>query len=540
MKKVFYVLFAVSMIAAISCNKEIVNNSVEDQPENNTEVVSPVLSYPTIGVSAEGTTKAALDNSLNLIWKTGDKIGVRVYKGTTYIGTDSGSGYEAKDIDWNLSSGQETPSGIFSSSEALDKWHHWSYAAFYPANEGKGDSGNNVGGDSNVYIRYQTSYDGYVSGTSLMPMVANLNVDGLEGRPEKISLKHVGGSVIITLDNVPAEANKITLTVNQNITGWGCVNPANAGTAEITSASLTDGGKTVTLNFAEGAAVRDGMVFNFPVPTLVAPTITINLYRDNTLLWTKSTASAQADITRAGCLQMPTLIVPDMNYYSIYILDDTGWSGSDRALYIWDPSDNHDMGAWPGQKAIKTETISGKVYYKFLLPGSHSGTKYRMKFSNNGGGSESGVLFLNTLASTKSLYFRVTSKGAVTITDTADPEEVDLSNVSLLFKKNGNIDPVKIHYWECLLGSTSWPGVDLETETINGITYYKKSFTLGSDITGAQYKIIINDGNGTQSNDSIGYFDSFIWNGEFYFDVNNSGEACTKFDMSETAHPRWQ
>lgn len=544
MKKLYYITLSIALVAMVACGKESLSTLKEDNQIASQEDV--ILDYPTISVKAEETTKATLNGSLRVEWQTGDKIGVRVYKGTTYDGTDSGSSYPAQDIDWNLSKGEGTTNAAFTSSVALDQYHHWSYAAFYPANDGKGlDSetgGNNISNDTKrVYFHYQASYDNYVFGSTLMPMVANLNTDGLDKRPENISFKHVGGAVIITLNNVPAAANKISLTANQTITGWGSVNPANAGTASIASGDLGNPkGSTVTLSFAAGTDTRNGLVFNFPVPTLTAPTITIRLYHDNTLLWEKTTPNAQPDVPRKGCLQMPALSVPDMDYYTLYILDDTGWDGTDRALYIWNGSDdNKDMGEWPGQKSIGTETISGNKYYKFILPVSKSGSKYRMIFNNNNNGKQAGNLYLNTLSSTKSLYFRVSEKGAVMITNTASPESINLRSVKLYFKGSETPTPTHLHAWGDgdIKTTEAWPGASMTKETINSVDYYYKAFTSKTaDFTEQSFTMVLSNNAANQTGDISVTLNSFLWNGEYFFSGFSSGNTSITYDQDP---PRW-
>ena len=200
MKK-YFILFT-CFLAAVACNKESKNIT---------------LVRPTITVSTETPvtppTMATLDDAdvngdCTMLWSTGDKIGVHVYPGTS-VGRDYG-GYNTS---WTVDGADNgKASGSFTCDIGLDGSHNYSYAAYYPYGD------HNIGGDANFYCVYKQSYDGYVPGTVIAPMVANMNADngGLDRKSTDIALKHVGAMVKVTLNGVPAEANKIVLTISNN------------------------------------------------------------------------------------------------------------------------------------------------------------------------------------------------------------------------------------------------------------------------------------------------------------------------------------
>ncbi len=391
------VILCMATLIAFSCAKEVTNVS-ESLPETNSQ------ESPSLKVSVEEATKASFDEDYKVQWETGEEIKVRVYKGSEYKGTDSGSKYQAKDMTWTLDA--ET-SGSFKPSEDIDQWHHWGYAAFYPCFD------NNISGYNGVaYFHFQSTYNSYNPGTMLMPMVANMkNGDTYETRPSTASFMHVGSAIIVTLDKVPASANKITLTVNQNITGWGGINPADAGTDYISSSELSgdDLGTTITINFEQGTEVRDGLKFIFPVPTLTDPTLTLNLYSDNRPIMHIGPTKAQPSLGRADCLIMPTIDVSERlieNTITVYIKDNTGWSN--RALHFWKDGDVQTI--WPGISSSGTKEMYYSTYYKFELPASIKGKKYNLIYNNTsyGEGNQTGTYEI-TFGEDNTYYLKATS-----------------------------------------------------------------------------------------------------------------------------------
>ena len=361
MKKIFYFL-AIGTMMAVACNKETI------------EPASPATQKVTISASSE-VTKADLTSSNQIVWALNDEIAVRLYKGTAITGTDTGSGFEAKDSRWVLDAadagkaqGNFTYNGALG---ALDQWHHWGYAAFYPVFD------SNTGGDGKIYIHYQDYYENYESGRLLMPVVANMNYspDGLEGRPTDISFKHVGAGVKVTLKDIPAAANQVSLTVpGKNIKGWYNIDPANAGASAAVpnNATLDDALSTVYIKFATASSKRT-MTFVFPVPVTELPDGTnIKLYYgdypNDVVFWTK-TGKNLPELKRGELYDMGEITVdkdPDANvtlYFGLTLTDETGLKFCSEAL---------GTAAWPGSDIDMTdyEVIAGKKYFKYTLKAS--------------------------------------------------------------------------------------------------------------------------------------------------------------------------
>lgn len=313
MKKV---LFAITFgaIIVVGCKKE------QGAPQH------PVLQTVSLrasgeafdGVNLDGTTKGTMDTDGTFRWAAGDMIGVRLYKGAAYLGSDPVSDYDAWDSEFLLNDASAgNPSGVFTCTTSIDEEVHWGYAAYYPKFS---NSINNI--DGKVYFELKKTYDNYTSGSCLMPMVANLNdpdKGGVNGRPGDMKLKHVGAGVRVTLKDVPVEANQASLTVTGKniVNGTGNtarygVNPANAGTDFI---SATDGTEnTVYLKFATASEKRD-ITFIFPLPTVdLSGGIELKLYYNDGTdehkeFWRRKASTLPA-LTRGQLLDMPSLTVP--------------------------------------------------------------------------------------------------------------------------------------------------------------------------------------------------------------------------------------
>lgn len=306
MKKILFAI-ALGAIMVVSCTKELENNTSAGQTVTIRATSEPYTEIDPNGVVTKGT----LDAEGHFIWATGDEIGVRLYKGDNY--NETNSGFTPKDATFILSGDGGSSEGTFtySGSESLD-WVNWGYAAFYP----KFDS--NISNENgNVYFHLKNFYDGYVSGTCLMPMVANASGVGVY-RPSAFSFKHVGAGLRVTLKDVPADAIQASLTVTgKNIAAWYGVNPANAGTDCIAATDGTD--DTVYLKFGTASEKRD-ITLIFPLPTVdLSGGITLKLYYDKSgetypvEFWSRTAGTGTPKLpalTRGQLLDMPDITIP--------------------------------------------------------------------------------------------------------------------------------------------------------------------------------------------------------------------------------------
>ena len=307
MKKVFY-LVAIATFALLSCQKEI-----------ETETTQPAKAAFTASIeNLASPTKADIDNTNNLVWKTGDKIGIYVDE----------SSWEDKNQPFHLSSGEDSYLGGFD-------WDYsgWSdannvTAAFFPW-QGTGSGNNNVSGGT-MYFKLRDAYYDYTPGQMLTPLVAPLT-KGVSS----ISFKHAGAAVKVTINNLPKGVHSIGMTVDgQQVSGDYHIDPANAGLDALELDNPADVSKnSVWLNFnpttAEGA-----YTFLFPVPTLTAPKLSFQIYDDNGILvWTANLKAQADDLGRAEVLVMPDKdITPykqfnkkSENWTVIGTYNDTNW-----------------------------------------------------------------------------------------------------------------------------------------------------------------------------------------------------------------------
>ena len=98
----------------------------------------------------------------------------------------------------------------------------------------------------------------------------------------------------------------------------------------------------------------------------------------------------------------------------------------------------------------------------------------------------------------------------------------DNYTIYMRYTGNGNTDNIRIHYWNAD-NSTNWPGVEMETETINGVTFYKKSITSSNTSIG----VIFNMNGSPKTGDLTAY------PGDNYFVYDGNTTATTYYVLGE-------
>lgn len=293
MKKVFY-LVAVATLVFLSCQR-----IDEDATPQAFTFKASIENF---------ATKADMNDANQLVWAEGDKIGI-------YVDDDS---WETKNQPFTLSAGANTPSGTF-------EWDYgpfsnqYAAAAFFPW-EGQGSGYNNAyyQGDGDgliMYFKLRDSYDGYTSGRMLTPLISKL-----ETSSSPIQFKHAGAAVKVTINNLPAGAHSIGMTVaDQQVFGDYHINPAYAGTDALTPDETADLSKnTVWLNYAPAETARK-FTFIFPVPELTKPKLSFQIWDKNGILvWSKKLKAQTSDLGRADVLVMPaTDITPYSQFNTV-------------------------------------------------------------------------------------------------------------------------------------------------------------------------------------------------------------------------------
>ena len=190
---------------------------------------------------AVGTKVAIADTyGANFTWSAGDQIAVHSSDGSYHTLTLlTGAGEASATFEGELGGSQD-------------------YYAVYPATA-KVDANY---GNSTLQVTLPDSYtiDGSMGTTSQLPMIA-VNTGNT------LTFNHVGAIYRLTLDDVPAGTDKITVTFDKDVTGTFTVtDPGTAAPYIVTTAGST--GRTVTFNLSSPlTAETDGFVLNIPVPT---------------------------------------------------------------------------------------------------------------------------------------------------------------------------------------------------------------------------------------------------------------------------------
>ena len=253
---------AVLVAAAVSCQKETIQT--QDQPVNFT-----------IQATREACTdtRAGIDPaSGKFTWNSGDAIGI--YTGSSFE--------KMTTTDDNVSTA--TFSGALSGKP--------SYAAVFPYSL-------NARVNSGIYVTLPSSYE-WKEGEICTPMLAQYTVP--------LIFKHLGGLVMVTLKNVPANAAKFVFNTDYDITGEYVVWRNQETSAEEIAMNGKAENNEVTYTFTLTEA-RD-MVFYVPVP-VGQYKFGFTLYdADGKQILNKQGATANT-VDRAVLLKMPALICGD-------------------------------------------------------------------------------------------------------------------------------------------------------------------------------------------------------------------------------------
>lgn len=295
MKKVFY-LAAMATLALFSCQ------GLEQEDATPKAI--------TFKASIENfATKADINDANALVWAKDDKIGIYV-----------------NDPDWTDKNQPFTLVGDGGTTSGEFSWDYGAFtnehaaAAFFPW-QGTGTDKNNVS-DGTMYFKLLEGYYGYTSGQMLTPLVASLS-----NSSDPIRFKHAGAAVKVTINNLPAGAHSIGMSVaGQQVYGDYHINPANAGTDALTLDGAADNTKnTVWLNYTNDS--ESAFTFIFPVPTLTTPKLSFQIWDKNDILvWSKNLKAQSSNLGRADILVMPPLTITP--YEKLTVSNDWGLCGT--------------------------------------------------------------------------------------------------------------------------------------------------------------------------------------------------------------------
>lgn len=221
MRKILFVTIAIFALAFIGCNK----NDLQPQQVNNT-----------INVSIEnfGTKTSMNGNTVN--WEEGDQIAL--------FAQDNNA-----PILYTLKSGAGTPDGTFATT--ADITGKTFVAALYPYDASARYS------NSKINTNLATSYTWAKGANGKAPMAAVIS------SPDDITFKNAGALIALTVNNIPAGYNSISLSSGIGINGTTEISFTD-GVPSSTVTATADENKKTTINFTSSVTTTD-KVFYFPI-----------------------------------------------------------------------------------------------------------------------------------------------------------------------------------------------------------------------------------------------------------------------------------
>ena len=335
---------AVALMALVSCNKEEINNGVQE-PASDIVFVAEF--------EQEADTKIALgeveDGVRMTTWVAGDQIKIN---GTVFSAQADGAFTE------------------FKTTAAFDETAA-TYRAVYPASSYISTTAVDIPADQN--------------GT-----FASASIAVAESSTTSLKFNNL---VTILKFQVPVNCSKVTFESNASIAGGITVN-YNEGVMTPDYAGVAQPNNTinVTGTFVPGTdyyvAVKPG-----------THTFTVKIDDEVSKASTTAVTVERSKILNMGTLPEP--VIPDPVY--VYVKNDMGWSTVN--IYGWEKSNdkNKVAGDWPGTKMSATETINGTSFFKFEIPSEYVGKEIGLIFNN---GTKQLSDYFTTL--TESAYLRLT------------------------------------------------------------------------------------------------------------------------------------
>lgn len=408
MKKMLF-LVAVATLFFAACQKEFDPNSKQDKTNN-------LLTFKaSIEQLKDSDTKGTINASNQLVWATGDKIGIFFNSWT-----------ENKNQSFTLSSGADTTEGEFTIDTG------WSFsptdatAAFYPwdDNDNAGDGTNNNVSDGTVYFTLHEGNYAYSNGKMITPLVASLSSS------DNISFKHAGAAVKVTINNVPAHSKSIGMSVQgQQVYGYYHIDAANAGTAamEVNDGTADNAKNSVWLNYWNGSQSK--WDFIFPVPELTKPKLAFSMFDDNNIeVWHTSLKAQSSDLHRGDILVMPTISITP---YADFTKDATTWTYSGTI----------NGSAWvdnvPMYTNGKFSVLSGLTFA--------AGDHFKIRKDNAWTEAYPGSDYEIGAAGTYDIIFNIETKAVSVVSHQCPYPTVDLSDLAGAITINGNMSDWTFH-----------------------------------------------------------------------------------------------
>ena len=427
MKRVLFFVAVATLF--FSCQKELEPTNPSDSGKSFTF---------TAGIE-KLATKADINTSNELLWAEGDKIGIFV----------NDEGWTDKNQPFTLESGAGSTTGKF-------KWDYTgnfsdkAAAAFFPWEAVEGDP-NNVSAGT-VYYNLPEDYYNYTSGQMFTPLIATL-----ENSSQAIEFKHAGAAIKVTVNNLPAGAHSLGMTVDgQQVNGNFHMSVADAGDAAIVPNSADNSQNSLWLNIEPANAER-AFTFLFPVPALTTPKFSFLMYdQNNVLVWKKNLKAQPVNVNRGQVLEMPAI-------------DITPYAQFDAVSSEWTVIGTGNGANWDADIPMVTDgdiCIAKGVEFA-------AGGKFRVRQNKAWDTAYPGGDYVVNEAGTYDIIFKHSDK-----TVTAVPSGCAYPDlVSLYYNFDPSRDAANIAFLSTDLKTAAWPGNPNEgTEVIGEKTYYKWSF----------------------------------------------------------------
>lgn len=261
MKKVLFISLAVLGIGMAGCS----NEDLGVAQKGNDEV--------TASIGTEESRTAMQENSV--VWCANDQIGIFAQT------SDEGITHQAYTLSGGVGTKNATFQGYLEGSNPVKK------VAYYPYNTSATYS------NSIVLLTLKDNYTYVENENSGAPMACLIN----ESAQGILSFKNAGALMNITVNNIPAGYNKVTLTSKAggsngtvpDITGKAQIAFDTDGVPSLTMVSGESNGKTITISFtAEGSLTSKSFYFPLPVADYPALELAIGNGSDTKVLKTKA------------------------------------------------------------------------------------------------------------------------------------------------------------------------------------------------------------------------------------------------------------
>ena len=300
MKK-FALWLPLAIVLLWGCSKE------ETRPQESPKGTRTVtLSFGT----EPGTTKGIFVDDKTFQWTAGDQIGVYLYSSTleNVAGAYNVPGkYGPWIAQFDLTGGAGTGSGLFSRELNNELGETYGNVAIYPYTEGSSFAYAQGGGTLTFNLpSYYKELDNL--DMARIPMVAKLGMEPGDDKT-RFELKHVGGAVKVTLQNVPAGAKyfKLWATEGGNLSGSYTIDINQVGTGTLQGNGSEN---FVELQLKQGQAAASLDVY-FPVPAGTYK-LGVGVYGDG-VVYLEHQGTTANTIGRGTILRMPALTIPGPN-----------------------------------------------------------------------------------------------------------------------------------------------------------------------------------------------------------------------------------